>query len=133
VVTSRDFAIFQDHGYMGLYDGVRARDIAARKGLAAGEKVLDWMGSEELAANWFRATQAAAKLEREGIMGKAAANRTHWEVGRKVRQTIADLGGTMPEDLPTPAESIKQLERQEQKRIEAERQPSPFDDDEVPS
>jgi DNA-damage-inducible protein D len=126
VVTSRDFAIFQDHGYMGLYAGERARDIAARKGLAPGEKVLDWMNSEELAANWFRATQAAAKLEREGITGKASANRTHYEVGRKVRQTIAELGGTMPEELPTPGESIKEIERRERKRLEAERQPSLF-------
>ena len=118
VVTSRDFAIFQDHGYMGLYAGERARDIAARKGLAPGEKVLDWKVSEELAANWFRATQAAAKLVRQCITGKVAANRTHYEVGRK--------------ELPTPAESIKEIERWERQRLEAKRQPSLFgsgDDD----
>lgn len=82
-----------------------------------------WMGSEELAANWFRATQAEAKLRREGISDKLDANRTHFAVGRKVRQTIADLGGTPPEQLPTPAESIAQLQRQERQRIEAQRQP----------
>ena len=121
VLTGRDFAVFQDHGYRGLYAGEGARDIAARKGLARGEKILDWMGSEELAANWFRVTQTEAKLRREGITGKDAANATHHAVGREVRDTIQRLGGTMPEDLPTPAESVRQLERSEQKRLEAER------------
>lgn len=111
VVTPMDFAIFQDHGYAGLYNGEHARDIAARKGLARGQAILDHMNSEELAANLFRVTQTEAKIRREGIQGKAAANQTHHAVGRKVRQTIQELGGTMPEDLPAPAESIKQLER----------------------
>ncbi len=126
VVTPRDFAIFQDHGYVGLYNGERARDIAARKGLARGQHILDWMGSEELAANWFRATQAEAKIRREGVATKAEANRVHHDVGRKVRQTIAELGGTMPEDLPTSAESIQQLQREEQRRLERQRQPLLF-------
>lgn len=125
VVTARDFAIFQDWGYRGLYNGETARDIAARKGLARGQRILDWMGSEELAANWFRATQAEAKLRREDI-GKAQANATHFDVGREVRATIQRLGGTMPEDLPPPAESIQELRRREQERLEAERQPPLF-------
>lgn len=129
VITSRDFAIFQDHGYMGLYGGEKARDIASRKGLPKGEKILDWMGSEELADNIFRAAQTEAKIRRESIANKTNANRTHYAVGREVRETIQRLGGTMPEDLPTPSQSIQQLERAEQKRIEAEHQPSLFPPD----
>ncbi len=129
VITPRDFAIFQDFGYMGLYGGEKARDIAARKGLAKGEKVLDWMNPEELASNIFRAAQTTAKLKREGADNKADANQTHFTVGREVRETIARLGGTMPEDLPTPEQSIQQLERAEQQRIVGEQQPSLFPDD----
>jgi DNA-damage-inducible protein D len=128
VVTARDFAIFQDWGYRGLYAGETARDIAARKGLARGQRILDWMGSEELAANWFRITQAEAKLRRESVADKADANATHHAVGREVRETIQRLGGTMPEQLPTPAESIAELRRRERQRLEAERQPSLFAD-----
>jgi GIY-YIG catalytic domain-containing protein len=123
-----DFAIFQDWGYRGLYAGETARDIAARKGLARGQHILDWMGSEELAANWFRITQAEAKLRREGVTDKADANATHHAVGREVRETIQRLGGTMPEQLPTPAESIVELQRHERQRLDAERQPSLFAD-----
>lgn len=122
ITTARDFAVFQDWGYKGLYAGETARDIAARKGLAKGEHGLDWMGSEELAANWFRITQAEAKLRREDVDNKTDANRTHYTVGRAVRQTIADLGGTMPEKLPTPGESIRQVEQREQRRLEQEAQ-----------
>src|SRR5215813_4808634 len=130
VVTNRDFAIFQDHGYRGLYAGETARGIAARKGLKSHHKILDWMGSEELAANWFRATQAVAKLERDNVQGKAAANRTHFEMGQAVRRFIAEQGGTMPEDLPTPAQSVEMVRKREQKRLEqAERQPSLFGDE----
>lgn len=128
VITPRDFAIFTDRGYQGMYGGETAAMIHERKGLAPGEKILDWMGSTELAANLFRATQAEEKIRRDGVVNKDAANRTHYEVGRKVRQTIADLGGTMPEDLPTPAQSIRELQLQEQKRLDAERQPSLFDE-----
>lgn len=115
VETALDYAVFQDHGYKGLYGGLGAKDIHAKKGLKKSQKILDHMGSTELAANLFRATQAEDKLRREGIKGKAAANRTHLEVGRKVRQTIEELGGTMPENLPTPEKSIKQLEREQLK------------------
>ncbi len=115
VETPQEYAIFQNYGYMGLYGGLKAADIKARKGLKKNQNILDHMGSTELAANLFRATQTDEKLRRENIHGKAAANRTHLEVGKKVRQTIKDLGGTMPEDLPTPEKSIKQLEREREK------------------
>lgn len=118
VETPLDYAIFQDHGYKGLYGGLGAKDIHGQKGLKKSQKILDHMGSTELAANLFRATQTEEKLKREGVTGKSAANRTHHEVGRKVRQTIEDLGGTMPENLPTPDKSIGQIERLAQKKVE---------------
>ena len=116
-IKSYDFAIFQNYGYQGLYGGLGAKEIHARKGLKENEQILDHMGSTELAANLFRATQTDEKLRRENIRGKEKANQTHYEVGRKVRQTIAELGGTMPEDLPTPEKSIKQIESEQKKRI----------------
>ena len=116
VIEPRDYAIFQNHGYMGLYGGLGAQDIHARKGLKKGEQILDHMGSTELAANLFRATQAEDKLRREKITGKAKANQAHREVGAKVRQTIKELGGTMPEKLPT-VESIKKLESKVKKAL----------------
>ncbi|WP_330564827.1 DNA damage-inducible protein D [Pseudomonas yamanorum] len=110
VESGMDFAIFQDHGYKGLYGGLGNRDIHVRKGLKKSQKILDHMGSTELAANLFRATQTEEKLRRDHVDGKSRANNTHYEVGRKVRQTIEELGGTMPEDLPKPASSIQQIE-----------------------
>ena len=118
VETPIEYAVFQDHGYKGLYGGLGAKDIHKRKQLKKSHKILDHMGSTELAANLFRATQTEEKLRRDGIRGKAAANHTHHEVGRKVRQTIEELGGTMPENLPVPDKSIKQIER-EQNKLEA--------------
>lgn len=115
VKTSIEYATFQNHGYRGLYGGLDAKGIHEKKGLKKSQKILDHMGSEELAANLFRATQTDAKLRRDGIQGKDNANKTHFEVGQKVRQTIKELGGTMPEDLPTPEKSIKQLEREQKK------------------
>lgn len=112
-----DYAIFQNKGYQGLYGGLTKNDIHSRKGLKKSQDILDHMGSTELAANLFRATQTEEKLRKENIVGKDAANRTHYEVGRKVRQTIKDLGGTMPEDLPTPDKSIRQIEREQKKGI----------------
>lgn len=112
VIEPLDFAIFQNYGYMGLYGGLKAQDIKQRKGLKKSQDILDFMGSTELAANLFRATQTEEKLRRDSIQGKYAANKTHYEVGAKVRQTIAELGGTMPEDLPTPEKSIAQIERE---------------------
>ncbi|MBR6063200.1 MAG: DNA damage-inducible protein D [Bacteroidales bacterium] len=116
VIDSRDYAIFQNYGYQGLYGGMTAKDIHARKGLKKSQKILDHMGSTELAANLFRATQTEEKLKRENIKGKQKANMTHYEVGAKVRQTIKELGGTMPENLPVE-ESIKLVERKRQKKL----------------
>lgn len=130
VVTSGDFAIFQDHGYRGLYGGLGARDIHARKGLKSSQQILDHMGSAELAANLFRATQTEQKLKREQITGKEQANQTHYEVGRVVRATIEQLGGTMPEDLPTPEKSITQVRRDELERLKETPQLPLFPDDE---
>ena len=107
-----DFAIFQNYGYMGLYNGLKAQDIKARKGLKKNQDIIDYMGSTELAANLFRATQTEEKLRCEHIQGKSEANKTHYEVGKKVRQTIKELGGTMPEDLPTPEKSVRQIEKE---------------------
>lgn len=117
VETPLDYAVFQDHGYKGLYGGLGNKDIHARKGLKKSEKILDHMGSTELAANLFRATQTEEKLRRDKTRGKTQANQTHFEVGRKVRQTIAELGGTMPEQLPAPDSSIQQLESAKKRRI----------------
>lgn len=111
VESNLDFAIFQNHGYMGLYGGLGAKEIHRKKGLKQSQKILDHMGSTELAANLFRATQTEEKLRREEIKGKDNANQTHFEVGKKVRETIKDIGGTLPEDLPTPDSSVKKLEK----------------------
>lgn len=120
VIDPRDYAIFQNHGYMGLYGGLGAQDIHRRKGLKKGEQILDHMGSTELAANLFRATQAEEKLRREKITGKDKANKAHREVGAKVRQTIKELGGTMPEELPA-AESIRKLESKARKALKGKK------------
>jgi DNA-damage-inducible protein D len=115
VETGLDYAIFQDHGYKGLYGGLGAKEIHANKGLKKSQKILDHMGSTEIAANLFRATQTEEKLRRDKVKGKQSANLTHYQVGAKVRQTIRELGGTMPEDLPTPDKSVKALEREKKK------------------
>lgn len=115
VETPLEYAIFQNYGYQGLYGGLSAKDIQQRKGLKKSENILDHMGSTELAANLFRATQTEEKLRRDQIQGKELANAVHYQVGRKVRQTIKELGGTMPEDLPTPPKSIKQIEKEQKK------------------
>ena len=119
VVQPVDYAIFMDHGYRGLYGGLGMRDIRERKRLKPKEHVLDHMGSTELAANLFRATQTEEKLRRENVRNKNRANAIHQDVGRKVRQTIRELGGTMPENLPV-AESIKKVESREKKRLKVE-------------
>jgi DNA-damage-inducible protein D len=116
VIEPIDYAVFQNHGYMGLYGGLKQEDIHRRKCLKKSQKILDHMGSTELAANLFRATQAEEKLRRDGVLGKDAANLTHRKVGQKVRQTIQELGGTMPEDLPK-AESIKKIETKQRKEL----------------
>ena len=108
----KNFDKFHNSGYKGLYNGETADDIAKRKGLRYREDILDNMGSEELAANLFRITQTEAKLIKDNVYGEKEANTTHYEVGKKVRKAIADIGGTMPEDLPTPKKSLKQLEKE---------------------
>lgn len=113
VIEPVDYAIFQNHGYKGLYGGLDAKGIHSRKGLRKSENILDHMGSTELAANLFRATQTEEKLKRENIKGKQKANLAHFEVGKKVRKTIQELGGTMPENLPK-ADSIKKLAKKDE-------------------
>ena len=111
VETPVEYAIFQNHGYQGLYGGMDQKQIHARKGLKKSQKILDHMGSTELAANLFRATQTEEKLKRDNTKGKTAANLTHYDVGQKVRKTIEELGGTLPENLPAPDKSIKQIQK----------------------
>lgn len=103
---------------------MKHRDIHKRKGLKKSQHILDYMVGEELGANIFRVTQAEAKLRREGTRGKQQANKAHYDVGKEVRDTIQRLGGTMPEDLPTPQESVQQLRRKEEKRLQQGSQPS---------
>jgi DNA-damage-inducible protein D len=110
VIDPLDYAIFQNHGYTGLYGGLDAKGIHKNKGLKKSQNILDHMGSTELAANLFRATQTEEKLRRDHIKGKQQANKTHYEIGKKVRKTIEDIGGTMPENLPV-ADSIKKLDK----------------------
>ena len=114
----KNFDKFHNTGYKGLYNGETADDIAKRKGLRYREDILDNMGSEELAANLFRITQTESRLKRDNISTESAANKTHYEVGSKIRNTIKELGGTMPEDLPTPEKSLKQLEKEKKKLLE---------------
>lgn len=116
VVEPVDYAIFQNHGYAGLYGGLDAKGIHKKKGLKKSENILDHMGSTELAANLFRSTQTEEKLKRENISGRKKANQAHFEVGQKVRKTIEELGGTMPENLPA-ADSIKKLDKKEDKKL----------------
>ncbi|ENU21400.1 hypothetical protein F994_00107 [Acinetobacter bohemicus ANC 3994] len=120
VESGLDYAIFQNHGYKGLYGGLDNKAIHQHKGLKKSQKILDHMGSTELAANLFRATQTEEKLKRDQVSTKRQANQTHFEVGAKVRATIEELGGTMPENLPTPKIGIPQLARV-QKKLEVDK------------
>ncbi len=117
VITPLEFATFQDCGYKGLYNGLTAKDIAKTKHISENEEILDYMGSEELAANLFRITQTEGKLKKEMITTKSEANKIHYEVGKTVRKAIKEIGGTMPEDLPMAEKSIKQLEKENQKKL----------------
>lgn len=117
VITDEEFAIFQNAGYMGLYGGLDVNDIHERKHLKAGQKILDYMGSTELIANLFRISQTEEKLRKDKINGSEKATATHYEVGREVRAAIKKIGGTMPEDLPTPKKSIKQIEKEQMERL----------------
>ena len=107
----KNFDKFHNSGYKGLYNGETANDIAKRKGLRYREDILDNMCSEELAANLFRITQTESKLKKDNVKLEKTANETHYEVGKEIRRTIKKLGGTMPEDLPTPDKSLKEIER----------------------
>lgn len=117
VITNQEYAEFQNAGYMGLYGGLTVDDIHERKKLKDNERILDFMGSTELIANLFRISQTEEKLKKDKIHNCSKATSTHYEVGAKVRKAIEDIGGTMPEDLPTPEKSIKQVEREQLKRL----------------
>ena len=111
----KNFDKFHNSGYKGLYNGETANDIAKRKKLRYREDILDNMGSDELIANLFRISQTEQKLKNENIKLEGKANETHYEVGKEIRNTIKRLGGTMPEDLPTPNKSLKELEKEKKK------------------
>ena len=113
----KNFDQFHNYGYKGLYNGETADDIAKRKGLRYREDILDNMGSEELADNLFRIVQTEAKLKKDKIKGETNANKTHYKIGRIVRNAIKEAGGTMPEDLPTPEKSLKELEKENKKKF----------------
>ncbi len=113
----KNFDKFHNAGYRGLYNGESADDIAKRKGLRYREDILDNMGSEELAANLFRISQTESKLKRDNVTGEKDANETHYNIGKNIREVIAKNGGSMPEDLPTPKKSLKELEKEEIKKL----------------
>lgn len=117
IITNEDYAIFQNAGYMGLYGGLTVDDIKKRKKLKKDEKILDFMGSTELIANLFRISQTTEKLKKIKNKSKETATHTHYQVGSKVRKAIKDIGGTMPEDLPTPKKSIKQIEKEHMEKL----------------
>lgn len=121
VITPLEFAIFQDSGYKGLYNGKTAKDIAKLKKIPDNEEILDYMGSEELAANLFRITQTEGKIKKDNIKSKSKANQIHYEIGKSVRKAIQEIGGTMPEELPPAEKSIKQLEKEHKKQIKDKR------------
>ena len=113
----KNFDKFHNSGYKGLYNGETADDISKRKGLRYREDILDNMGSEELAANLFRITQTESRLKKDNIDSEKEANKTHYKIGKNIREVIAKNGGTMPEDLPTPKKSLKQLEKEKKNQL----------------
>lgn len=117
VITNEEFAIFQNAGYMGLYGGLDVEDIHHKKGLSAKQKILDYMGSTELIANLFRISQTEEKLRKDRVESAKKATAIHYAVGREVRGAIEKIGGTMPEDLPTPEKSIQQIEKEQLKKL----------------
>ena len=117
----KNFDKFHNSGYKGLYNGETADDIARRKGLRYREDILDNMGSDELIANLFRISQTEQKLRRDNTQAEKEANKTHYNIGKNIREVIAKNGGTMPEDLPTPKKSLKQLEKEKGKQLEAKK------------
>lgn len=119
VITNEEFAIFQNAGYMGLYGGLDVEDIHSQKKLEVGQKILDYMGSTELIANLFRISQTEEKLRKDRVKGAETATSIHYNVGKEVRTAIKKIGGTMPEDLPTPEKSIQQIEQEHMARLKA--------------
>lgn len=117
VITNEEFAIFQNAGYMGLYGGLTVDDIHKKKGLEVGQKILDYMGSTELIANLFRISQTEEKLRKDNVSDANTATAVHHTVGKEVRKAIEEIGGTMPEDLPTPEKSIAQIEKEQMERL----------------
>lgn len=117
VITAEEFAIFQNAGYMGLYGGMTVDDIHDKKELEVGQKILDYMGSTELIANLFRISQTEEKLRKDKIEDAKTATAVHHNVGKEVRKAIEEIGGTMPEDLPTPKKSIEQIEKEQMERL----------------
>ncbi len=119
VITNEEFAIFQNAGYIGLYGGLDVEDIHKKKNLEVGQKILDYMGSTELIANLFRISQTEEKLRKDHVEGAENATSVHYNVGKEVRTAIEKIGGTMPEDLPTPEKSIQQIEKEQMERLKA--------------
>lgn len=119
VITNEEFAIFQNAGYMGLYGGLDVDDIHKKKKLEVGQKILDYMGSTELIANLFRISQTEEKLRKDEVDNAKTATTVHYSVGKEVRTAIEKIGGTMPEDLPTPEKSIQQIEKEQMERLKA--------------
>ena len=128
VITNEEFAAFQNSGYVGLYGGLTVDEIHSKKGLAVREKILDFMGSEELIANLFRISQTESKLKRENIQGLQEASDAHYLVGREVRAAIKRVNGVMPEDLPTPEKSISEIEREQLNKLKKRKKPLMLDE-----
>jgi len=119
VITNEEFSLFQNAGYMGLYGGLDVDDIHRRKDLEIGQKILDYMGSTELIANLFRISQTEEKLRRDEVDNAKTATSIHYSVGKEVRSAIEKIGGTMPEDLPTPEKSIQEIEKEQMARLKS--------------
>ncbi|MCL2332760.1 MAG: DNA damage-inducible protein D [Actinomycetia bacterium] len=119
VISPEEFAVFQNRGYQGLYGGLSVSDIHKRKHLEKKDRILDFMGSEEMIANLFRISQTQSKISRDQVKGKTQASYTHFTVGKEVRETIMRIGGVMPEDLPTPDKGIIELEEEAIRKLKA--------------
>lgn len=128
VITDKEFAIFQNAGYMGLYGGLSVSDIHSRKNLKESEKILDHMGSTELIANLFRISQTEEKLKVDAVSSPQEANNTHYEVAEKIRKAMVDMGTTLPEDMPTPEKSIQVIEREEIRKLRESKKPLMLDE-----
>jgi len=128
VITDKEFAIFQNTGYMGLYGGLSVSDIHSRKRLGKDEKILDNMGSTELIANLFRISQTEEKLKVDDARSPEEATNTHYVVAEKIRKAMIEMGTTLPENLPTPEKSIQVIEREEIRRLRESKKPLMLDE-----